>query len=124
MDIGFSKDVVGSERAQWGLASLLIGALSTLSALTTLIFNVILWQTGLGGLPKTTALVGTLIGLVVVLGLTGFGIAAGVKGRNQAHFDSHPSPLATAGFVTGCAAMILWLMVGIDLLMILAPFVA
>jgi hypothetical protein len=122
-DIGLAKGLTASERAQWGLASLLIGAVLIVAALTTLIFNVILWKSGPSGIPRFTALIGTVIGLVAVLGLASFGIAAGLKGRNRTAFDFPPSPLATAGVVTGSAAMILWLITGIDLLMILASFI-
>jgi hypothetical protein len=70
-----------------------------------------------------SALIASVIGLFVVLSLAGFGIAAGLKGRHRTLVLLRPSPLATAGVVTGSAAMILWLLVGIDLLMIVAPFI-
>jgi hypothetical protein len=122
-DIGLAKDMTASERAQWGLASLLIGAVLILAALTTLIFNLILWQSGPRGMPRGSAIMGTVLGLLVVLGLASFGIAAGFKGRTRTPLDFPPSPLATAGVVTGTAAMILWLLIGIDLLVILASFI-
>jgi hypothetical protein len=123
IDIGLAKDLTGSERAQWGLASLLIGAALNLAALTTLILNVILWQSGPRGMLRMSALVATVMGLLVVLSLAGFGIAAGLKGRDRTFVDLPPSPLATAGVVTGSAAMILWFLIGIDLLVILTSFI-
>jgi hypothetical protein len=119
IDIGMAKHETESERAQWGLASLLIGSVLIVAALITLIFNVMLWQSGPRGLPRLLALIGTLVGLLVVLYLAGFAIRAGLKGRNRPFAELPPSPLATAGVVTSSAAMILWLIVGIDLLMIL-----
>jgi hypothetical protein len=121
-DVGPAKDVTAAERAQWGLASLMIGAVLTLAVPVALIFNVVLWRSGPSGLPKVPAFVGSVLGLVVILGLAVFGIAAGLKGRQPAPGESRPSPLATAGVVTGAAAMILWIVVGIDLLAILSSF--
>jgi hypothetical protein len=120
MDIGLAKDVSASERAQWGLASLLIGSVLILAALVTLIFNVMLWQSGHRTMPRFLALIGMVLGYLVVLGLGCFGIGAGLKGRRAPVVDLPPSPLATAGVVTGCAAMTLWLMIGFDLLVIVA----
>jgi hypothetical protein len=51
-DIGSAKGMTAGERAQWGLASLLIGAVLILASLVALIFNVILWQSGPRGVPK------------------------------------------------------------------------
>jgi hypothetical protein len=121
IDIGLAKDVEASERAQWGLASLLIGLVSIIAALMTLIFNVVLWQSGHRGMPRMLALIGMLVGLLVFLGLAGFGIAAGHKGRKRTFLELPASPLATAGVVTGWAAIILWLMIGFDLLVIMSP---
>ena len=102
---------------------MLIGAALNLAALTTLILNVILWQSGPRGMLRMSALVATVMGLLVVLSLAGFGIAAGLKGRDRTFVDLPPSPLATAGVVTGSAAMILWFLIGIDLLVILTSFI-
>jgi hypothetical protein len=123
LDIGLAKDLMGSERAQWGLASLLIGAVLILAALMTLIFNVLLWQSGHRPMPRMLALIGMVIGLVAVLGLAWFGISAGLKGRSRTPLHSPPSPLATAGVVTGSIALILWLLIGFDLLIIMIPLV-
>jgi hypothetical protein len=121
-DVGATKGATATERAEWGLASLMIGVVLILAAPVALIFNVVFWRSGPSGVPKVPAFVGAVLGLLVILGLAGFGIAAGLKGRHRAPDDSRPSPLATAGVVTGAAAMILWLVVGIDLLAILSSF--
>jgi hypothetical protein len=121
-DVGATKDVTAGERAQWGLASLMIGAVLVLAAPVASIFNVVFWRSGPSGLPKVPAFVGAVVGLGVILGLAGFGIAAGLKGRHRAPGELRPSPLATAGVVTGAAAMILWIVVAIDLLAILSSF--
>src|SRR5690349_1654431 len=113
-DLGATKGATAAERAQWGLASLLIGAALIIAAPVALIFNVLLWRSGPSGLAKVPALCGAVLGLLAVLGLAAFGLAAGVKGR-RAPDDSSASPLATAGVVTGATAIILWLIVGIDL---------
>jgi hypothetical protein len=59
---------------------------------------------------------------VIALGVAGFGIAAGLKGRQAARDDSRRALLATAGVVIGVAAMLLWIAVGIDLLASVSSF--
>jgi hypothetical protein len=120
IDIGLAKDLTASERAQWGLASLVIGSVLILAALITLIFNVVLWQSSPRSIQRILVFPATVLGLLLVLSLSVFGIVAGLKGRQQTFIDLPPSPLATAGVATGFTALILWLIVGTDLLVILA----
>jgi hypothetical protein len=99
-----------------------IGAVLVLAVPIASIFNVVFWRSGPSELPVVPALAGAVFGLLVILGLAVFGVAAGLKGR-RASGDSRPSPLATAGVVTGAAAIVLWIVVGIDLLAILISFI-
>jgi hypothetical protein len=121
-DVGDAKGAATGDGAQRGLASLIIGAVLVLDASITLVFNTLLWQAGPAGLPLVPAFAGAVVGLLVVLGLAAFGIGLGLMGRRRAPDNRPPSPLATAGVATGIAAMILWLVVGIDLIVILASF--
>lgn len=122
-DVGDTKRAVTvGESAQWGLASLLISGLLLLAAPVTLIFNILLWQAGPFGIALGPAFVGAGLSLLVILGLTACGIAFGLKGRRMAADDRRPSPLTTAGVLTGVAALLLWLVVGIDLIAILCSF--
>jgi hypothetical protein len=121
-DVGEAKGATTGDGAQWGLASLIIGAVLLLDASITLVFNTLLWRSGPSGLPLVPAFAGAVLGLLVVLCLAGFGIRLGVRGWRMAPDGRPPSPLVTAGVATGVAAMILWLVVGIDLIVILSSF--
>jgi hypothetical protein len=115
-EVGAAKGVKAGECVRWGLLSLFNGAVSILGALIAAIVNVIFWRSPPSGLPDALASVGAVIGLVITLGLVGFGIAAGLKGRRATPDDSPRALLATAGVVLGTAAMLLWIIVGMDLL--------
>jgi hypothetical protein len=121
-DVGDAKGAAADDPAQWGLASLIIGAVLLLDASITLVFNTLLWRNGPSGLPIVPAFVGAVLGLLVVLGLVAFGIGLGVRGWRGTPADRRPSPLAIAGVATGATAIILWLVVGIDLIVILSSF--
>jgi hypothetical protein len=121
-EVGAAKGVKAGERVQWGLVSLINGAVLILSALIAAYVNVIFWRSPPSGLPNAAAFVGAVVGLVITLGVAGFGIAAGLKGRWAIPDDSPRAVLATAGAVIGAAAMLLWIIVGIDLLASLSSF--
>jgi hypothetical protein len=115
-DVGAAKGLKAGECVQWGFVSLVNGAASILGALIAAIVNVIFWQSPPAGLPNALASVGTVIGLVITLGVVGYGIAAGLKGHRATPEDSPRALLATAGVVLGAAALLVWIVVGIDLL--------
>jgi hypothetical protein len=121
-EAGAAKGVKAGGRVPWGQMSLTNGAASILSAVIAAIVNVIFWRSPPPGLPSAAASVGTVLGLVVALGVTGFGIAAGLKARQAAPDDSRHALLAAAGVVIGIAAMLLWIAVGIDLLASVSSF--
>ena len=109
--------------AAWGLASLGLGAVTLLVAPITLVFNVLLWRAGsLGDLPKGPATFGAFLGLLMMLGLACASVAFGMRGRRIDRDHRRTSPLSLAGILVGVAAILLWLIVGIDLLAILSVF--
>jgi hypothetical protein len=120
-DVGDEKGTT-DDGPQWGLASLVIGGVLLIDASITLVFNTLLWWSGPAGLPMVPVVAGAVVGLLVVLGLAAFGIGLGLRGWIEAPIGRRPSPLARAGVATSVAAMILWLMVGIDLIVILNSF--
>ena len=55
-DVGVTKDSTSGDGTAWGLASLGLGAVALLAAPSTLVVNVLLWQSvHMGGLPKGLA---------------------------------------------------------------------
>ncbi|MDG3008031.1 hypothetical protein [Paludisphaera mucosa] len=122
-DFSMTKGLTDGERAQWGLASVIIGAALVLAAPMAMIYCLLLWRSEYTNIPVIPAFIGAVVSLAAILGLAGFGVAAGLKGRRLAG-DPRPSPLATAGVASGAAAIVLWIVVGIDLLLILATFAA
>jgi hypothetical protein len=60
--------------------------------------------------------------ILVLLGLSCCAVVFGLKCRRPDRDWSRPSPLATAGILLGTAAMISWITVGINLIVILAAF--
>jgi hypothetical protein len=122
-DVGVAKSHEAGDAVAWGLASLGLGAVTLLAAPITLIFNVLLWQSGAtGGIPKVPAILAATVGLLIMLGLAGCGTVFGLRGRQLDEDLQKPSPLASAGVLVSVAAMILWMIAGIDLLAILVPF--
>jgi hypothetical protein len=73
-------------------------------------------------LPVGPAFAGAVLGLLAVFCLAAFGIASGLRGGHKLPGDRPPSPLALAGVATGVAAVVLWLVVGIDLIEVLSSF--
>jgi hypothetical protein len=121
-DVGAAKGAATEEGTQWGLASLVIGGGLCLAAPITLVANILLWRAGPSGLPVGLALAAAVVGLLVVAGLAASGIAFGLRGWRATAGGGRPSPLATAGVLTGAAASVIWLIVGIDLIAILVSF--
>jgi hypothetical protein len=121
-DVGEAKGETVDDRAHWGLASLIIGAVLLLDSSIVLVFNTMLWRSGPAGLPIVPALAAALLGLAIVGSLAALGVAMGVRGLRRDGGDRPPSPLAIAGVATGVAAILLWLVAGIDLILILASF--
>jgi hypothetical protein len=121
-EVGAAKGAKAGERVQWGLMSVINGAVSILGGLIAAIVNVNFWRSPPPGLPNAAAFIGAVVGLIITLGVVGFGIAAGLKARRATTDDSYSALMATAGVVIGGAAMLLWIVVGIDLLASLSSF--
>jgi hypothetical protein len=120
-DVGAAKGMKGGEPIQWGLVSFSNGVVSIFGALIAALVNVSFWRSPPAGLPHAVAFAGAVAGLLVTLGVVGFGNAVGVKGRRPIP-NSRGALLATAGIAIGTAAMYLWVIVGIDLLASLSAF--
>jgi hypothetical protein len=117
-EVGFSKEPpTSADEAAWGLASFGLGALSLLIAPIILMFNLLLWQAPGSG-PNSRLIIGILsvLGISMMLGLSGCSIGFGLKGRRVAR---SVSPLVFAGILVGMAASVGWIMVAIQLIMIL-----
>jgi hypothetical protein len=111
--------------AEWGLASLLTGGVLLLMAPVTLIFNFLFWVSGsrvLAPSDMRLAFQGAMIALVVLLGLVLASLSCGVIGLYSAVTRRQPAGLAAAGILVNVAALVLWLIVGIDLVAILNAF--
>ncbi len=119
--VGIAKSYESRDAFEWGLASLGLGAVTLLAAPVTLVFNVLLWRSGLSGeIPKVPAILAAGLGMLMMLGLAGCGVVFGLRSRWLDGALQRPSPLASAGVLLGVAAMALWMIVGVDLLMILS----
>ena len=94
-DVGDAKGATTDDRAQSGLASLIIGAVLLLDSSITLVFNMLLWRSGPEGLPIVPAFAGAILGLLVVLCLAAFGIGLGVRGcAGPPAIGRHAAPAA------------------------------
>ena len=106
----------------WGLAALLIGCTLLISSCALMVFNVILFQGGLRGIPRDLAQIG---GLVAVVGVAVFGIFAiafGLRGWSAASRQGEPTAFGIAGTMAAAVGFVGWLIAGIDLLAILRVF--
>jgi di/tricarboxylate transporter len=119
-EVGIAKNTTQADGFAWGLASISLGAVAQITATVTLVFNVVLWQADhVGNLPRHLAFPGACLGLLLMFGLAGCSIAFGIRGRDLDRWHRRSAPMALAGILLGVVATILWLIVGIDLLVIL-----
>jgi hypothetical protein len=121
-----SADAVDSARNsyEWGLASVLIGSTFLIMGPIALSFSVVLYNLlrgdhGLSLLELRLAQIGAIVCVVGAILICLFGLAYGIRGAARARPTRQPAALARAGILQGIGAVVIWLVVGIDLLFIL-----
>jgi len=110
------------DSAQWGFASLLIGGVLLLASCVLLVFNIIFWKAGRGGIPMVFAFAAGLIGVAGVFCLGIASLVFGIWGWQEAYANRHCPALAIAGTFISLVGLAAWLIAGIDLIMILHSF--
>jgi hypothetical protein len=108
--------------AEWGLASLLLGAMLSVTALLMLVLNVLLGTMApqiMGPGDVHLATVGACFGVAAVVGVASFGMAAASFGLTSAIRRRQPAALPLAGIVACALALLLWLVATVDLFMVL-----
>lgn len=107
-----------STSAGAGLSALLIGCTLLISACVLMVFNVILFRGGLGGIPHDLALIGAVIGIgsIVVLGV--FALIMGIRGWSAVK-PGESSTIVVGGVFASGSGLIAWLIAGINLHIIL-----
>jgi len=108
--------------AQWGLASLVIGSVIFLASPVLLAFNTLLAHGGRFGLPMGLVWTASIVGFVTVLALAIASVAFGVRGWMMSRRMREPLALGVAGTLMSAAALVGWLIAGIDLIIVLATF--
>jgi hypothetical protein len=111
--------------AEWGLASLMMSAVLFLAAPITLVFNFLFYQAGPEYLSTSDIRLAFPAGILAVLVMWAVCVVSalfGVKGIVAAFGQRQPAGLPLAGVVLSGAALVLWLIVGIDLAAILWTF--
>jgi hypothetical protein len=107
---------------QWGLASLVIGSVIFLASPVLLAFNTIFAHSGRYGVPMGLAWTASMIGWSALLILAGVNIWFGILGWRLARRDNQPVAFGVAGTLMAGAAVLGWLIAGIDLILVLASF--
>jgi len=108
---------------QWGLASLLIGCTLLVAACVVLVFNVLLFHGGPGGIPTLLAFAGGVIGTLAVSVLGLASLLFGMRGWQQAYAVGSSPALGVAGMAVSIAGLVAWLIAAIDLILILHAFI-
>jgi hypothetical protein len=109
--------------AEWGMASLITGSVLVLIAPITLLFNLWLWLGRQEAIPhehRSLAYTGAVIALAVIGVLALSSVIFGLRGLVGAFISRQPAGLPLAGVCMSLAAVVLWLIVGVDLIMILS----
>ena len=111
-----------SQGVSSGLVALLIGCALLISSCALMVFNIVLFQGGLAGIPLDLARLG---GVIAVVGVAAFGILAivfGVRGWNAASRAGESTAFGVAGTLAAIVGFVGWVIAGLDLLMILRVF--
>jgi hypothetical protein len=111
---------------EWGLASLLMGGLLALMALVLLISNILLFlgseQQRLDQTSLELANIAAIVGIPCFIGLCVCSIVFAIRGLRGARRYDMPMALPASGLLLSIAALILWIVVGVDLIAILQSF--
>jgi cytochrome bd-type quinol oxidase subunit 2 len=110
---------------EWGLASLLMGGLLALMALVLFISNILIFLDAGQRLDPTSlevANIAAIVGIPCFIGLCVCSIVFAIRGMRGARRYDMPMALPASGLLLSIAALILWLVVGVDLIAILQSF--
>lgn len=112
---------------EWGLASALIGGSFLFIGPVCLLFCLILYNRGhgdygLSSLDLQLAQVGAYVCILEALVVCIHGLVYGIRGLNQAQRLSLPGALPKAGILLCISALVIWIVVGVDLVAILHSF--
>jgi cytochrome bd-type quinol oxidase subunit 2 len=110
---------------EWGLASLLMGGLLALMALVLFISNILIFLDAGQRLDPTSlelANIAAIVGIPCFIGLCVCTIVFAIRGMRGARRYDMPMALPVSGLLLSIAALILWLVVGVDLIAILQSF--
>lgn len=108
--------------AAWGLAGLLIGCTLLLSACTLMVFNVILFLSGLNNIPLDLARPAAMVATGGVAALGVLALVFGVRGWAGAARRGESAAFGVAGTAAAAVGLIAWLVAGVDLLAVLGVF--
>jgi hypothetical protein len=108
--------------AQWGLASLIIGSVIFLASPVLLAFNTLLAHGGHFGMPMGLVWTASIVGFVALLAMAIAAVVFGVRGWTLSRRMREPLALGIAGTLMSVAALLSWLIAGIDLIIVLATF--
>jgi hypothetical protein len=111
-----------SPGTSWGLAALLIGCTLLISACALMVFNVILFRGGLGGIPRDLARLGGTIGVIGVAVMGLLSILFGARGWGAAARRGESVAFGVAGTLAAVVGFVAWAIAGFDLLAILGVF--
>ena len=114
-----SNSVSLSAGVGWSLASLSIGCTLLISACVLMVFNIILFESRLRGIPKELAQIGGVIGMVAVALLGVCAVLWGYRGWSAAVRKGEATALGVAGTVVSVVGLVAWLIAAIDLLAVL-----
>jgi hypothetical protein len=113
---------------EWGLAACLIGITFLIMGPIAMVFCVIFWDGGSGNhglrlFELEMARIGVLVCAGGALILSFIGAIFGARGLKLARLAGQPTALPWAGIALCLAAIVMWLIVGIDLMAILSAFI-
>jgi hypothetical protein len=112
---------------EWGLASTAFGATLLIASPTALLFCVYFWGSGRGGvgLSYSEARMANIAGIVVCAGamiMSVLGLYFGSRGLGRARQARQPAALPVCGVLLCLAALIVWLIIAIDWIMIMDSY--
>ena len=112
---------------EWGLAAALIGAPFLIMGPLAILFSVIFWNSGSlnHGLNHSEVQWSEIASIICAAGaelLCIVGVIFGMRGLGKARQARQPTALPLTGILLCVAAMVMWLIVGIDLVMMFEYF--
>jgi hypothetical protein len=119
-----SQDIVRRDglASSWGLSSLLLGGVLLITAAITLACNILLWLAGPRGLDLSLIYVGGIVCLIGAVCIALCSVGFGIRGLARAVAHGESPSFALAGTLVSLLAVLAWIVVGVDLIMILETF--